>query len=420
MNSKRFLSENNTRTETDCVLCLALDIGKGLLKNGDSVHHVEETIKMICLSYGGEHIETFVISSLILASVRMKDGTYSSQIRRIYNSTNNMLLLEAYNGLSRRICEETPDFETAQILLKEIKAKYSYPLWLTILGNIFAAAGFAVLFGGSIRDGLAGGVVGLAIGLLSFVNMGNINALAKLLILSFMAGLLSYTTILMGIGQNVDMVMIGSIMLLIPGLALGNALRDLLCGDILTGTLRTIQSCLTAILIACGYSCSVLAMSGWNLHSGIPIIEYHFFVRLVLAILGTAAFAAVFRVRLACLWITALVGGGVYSVFCLCEQFSAPEFIASVCCSVFGAILAEICARFCCMPAIIFYTPGIISIVPGGALYYTMSALVAGDYPLLLSKATQTLSISSGLVVGSMIVGTMVMMIRQNRKKRLK
>lgn len=74
------MTEEIVRSAADQILCLSLDIGEGLLKNGDSVHHVEDAVKRICRAYGGKHIEVFVISSLVLASIRMSDGSSSSQI----------------------------------------------------------------------------------------------------------------------------------------------------------------------------------------------------------------------------------------------------------------------------------------------------------------------------------------------------
>ena len=64
------------------------------------------------------------------------------------------------------------------------------------------------------------------------------------------------------IGENIGAVMIGTIMLLIPGLELGNALRDLLGSDLLAGSLRIVQVCLVAIMIAFGYAAALLVMGG--------------------------------------------------------------------------------------------------------------------------------------------------------------
>ena len=63
-----------------------------------------------------------------------------------------------------------------------------------------------------------------------------------------------------GIGQNIDMVMIGTIMLLIPGLAFGNAVRDLLFGDTVSGIIQLVQAVLTAVMVAFGYIVAIMLM----------------------------------------------------------------------------------------------------------------------------------------------------------------
>ena len=89
-----------------------------------------------------------------------------------------------------------------------------------------------------------------------------INQMAKTVLLSFVLGLLCFGTVKIGLGQDVGFVTIGAIMLLIPGLDMGNALRDLLCGNLISGTLRTVQSLLLAVMIAFGYAASVLVTGG--------------------------------------------------------------------------------------------------------------------------------------------------------------
>ena len=150
----------------DNTLRIALDIGEGLLRSGAEVRRVEYAIEKICHAYGAAHVEVFSINSLIIASVRMPDGSYSSQSRRILNVSNHLLCLERYNSLSRRICAETPDFDEIDDAIREIKKKAKYPFWLILIGNIIAASAFAILFGGSLRDALATGIVAIFIALL--------------------------------------------------------------------------------------------------------------------------------------------------------------------------------------------------------------------------------------------------------------
>ena len=87
-----------------------------------------------------------------------------------------------------------------------------------------------------------------------------INPLAMSVINSFIAGILSIICINIGFGDNVDKIMIGTIMLLIPGLSIGNSVRDMLSGETVSGFIRFGQSIITAAIIAFGYGTAILFM----------------------------------------------------------------------------------------------------------------------------------------------------------------
>jgi uncharacterized membrane protein YjjP (DUF1212 family) len=65
-----------------------------------------------------------------------------------------------------------------------------------------------------------------------------------------------------GIGQDVNKIIIGNIMLLIPGISLTNSLRDMICGDIMTGMLRFFDAVLVAAAIAAGYILAAQLLGG--------------------------------------------------------------------------------------------------------------------------------------------------------------
>ena len=65
-----------------------------------------------------------------------------------------------------------------------------------------------------------------------------------------------------GIGQDANKILIGNIMLLIPGIALTNSLRDLIGGDIITGLLRFLDAILVAAAIAAGYILAASVLGG--------------------------------------------------------------------------------------------------------------------------------------------------------------
>ena len=53
--------------------------------------------------------------------------------------------------------------------------------------------------------------------------------------------------------------MIGDIMLIIPGLMLINSVREMLCGDIMSGLLRLLESVIISMAIACGFAVAILS-----------------------------------------------------------------------------------------------------------------------------------------------------------------
>lgn len=412
-------SKNGPHSFADRLLCLSLDVGEGILKNGGEVHRVEDTVERICHAYSAAHVEVFAITTLILASVRMQDGSFSSQIRRVPSSSNDFSRLEEYNRISREVCRELPSLDLFDEKLRAVKAQKNYSRVLSVAGGALTAGVFAILFGGSLRDCFAGFVIGALLSLLSTSHFKNVNALAKTVITSFVAGVLSYASVLVGLGENLDMIMIGSIMLLIPGLAFGNAMRDLLCGDILAGILKTVQSSLTAILIACGFLLSILLMKPTGIVEGIPPIEHFWWVQLLAALLGSVGFAVLFCVRIKYLPVAALGGGLTYGVYALCNAFGASLFLAAFFAAVFAASFGELCAVWCKAPTVLFVSPFTISIVPGGSLYYTMSALLASNGASLASNFSSTLLISAGLAAGTMFVTVFVSGVKGRTSKRL-
>ena len=98
----------------DDVLRTAMDVGEGLLRAGAEIQRIEDTITRIAKAYGAVHVEVFTITTLIIASVRMPDGGYSSQTRRVLTSSTHLHRLAKYNEISRDICAGGVSIEDAQ------------------------------------------------------------------------------------------------------------------------------------------------------------------------------------------------------------------------------------------------------------------------------------------------------------------
>lgn len=250
------------QTEADRILLLAIDLGEHIVRNGGEVARAEDTIERVCRAAGGEHVEAFALTSLIVASVRMSDGSFSHQIRHIRSSSLNLYRVEQMNSISRRFCAGEITVEEALALVQDYKKKQPYSSVFTHLGAVILVMGFTVFFGGTWFDATAAGCVALVVSLFSSLPMPFNNGMFKTVVASFVSGALSVVCVHIGFGQHLDEILIGTIMQLIPGFAVGFSINDMVTGNIISGMMRFLQSLLTAVMIALGYAAALLLLGG--------------------------------------------------------------------------------------------------------------------------------------------------------------
>ncbi len=417
----------------DYLLCLALDVGEGMLKCGGEVSRVEDTIERICRAYGAAHVEVFSIISVINAAVRMPDGSYSSQMRRIRSTGTNLGLLERYNALSRKICAETPslsEFDEEIIKTKRLSAGKKPFL---CLASSLAAGSFALFFGGSVKDCAIALLIGALIELVDLSMPTRMNVMAKTVVSSFIATAAAVLCATLGIADGADFVIMGSIMLLVPGVAFGTAMRDLLYGDLLSGTLKTLQAVLSALMIAFGYMISVellgifgvaLPAAGSLPFDGEVFFKPIFFIATLAAAVGSVSFAILFKVAPRHLLLGGICGLGTYIVYYVVEFYTGGmPFPAAFVSTMFTALFAEIASRVRKAPTIIFLIPGVIPTVPGGALYRSMRAMLLRDWRSsvvsLLTTVQIGLGIAGGILTVSIVFGTVIEKIKKSKKGKI-
>lgn len=253
---------SKTTYTADFILAKALDIGENILRCGGEPYRIEDTVTRICMAYGAEFADIFALPSLIIANIRMKDGTHSSQVRRVYQNSNNMYLLEKMNNLSRDICTKKISLEDVEGEIEAAKKGRPFPDLICYLGGILGAGGFAVFFGGNLYDALVAAIAGVVVTFFNLHKTAFVNSMIHSVLSSFIGAVVSLALISAGIGDNTDMILIGVIMLLIPGLAFGNAVRDLLFGDTVSGVIQLVQAVLTAVMVAFGFTVAMMLFGG--------------------------------------------------------------------------------------------------------------------------------------------------------------
>ena len=240
--------------EFNHVLSCALDIGEQMLVSGAEIYRVEDCIRRICYAYGVVDVDVFTITSSIVLTVQQPDGERLTKTRRIEGYSTNLDRVDRLNALSREMCREHLSYEEFSGRFQDIMSRkpISHGMQAVVYG--MSAAAFTMLFGGTWQDGFIALFIGAAVkGVVWLVDAVNFNRVLSNLIAAFVMSVLALLAGRWGLAQKVDMLVMGNIMLVIPGAALTNSLRDMISGDTMAGLLRFSEACIFALAIAAGY-----------------------------------------------------------------------------------------------------------------------------------------------------------------------
>ena len=244
--------------QTELMDCL-LDMGQMLLECGAEISRVEDTLSRMAKAYGCIRVDVFVITSIISLSLEFPREEALTETRRIYSSGGtDYIRLENLNHISRSCCMEPPSVAELRERLKQTSSEEK-PFFMFLLGSILAAGAFSVFFGGSLLDGLAAAI--FAIGICFLQNrLGDtqITPAGGNLFLSFVTGLAVGIVCQVIPGLHMDKILIGDIMLMIPGLAMTTAVRNMLGGNTISGLVRLTESLIWAAALAGGFMTAIL------------------------------------------------------------------------------------------------------------------------------------------------------------------
>lgn len=238
--------------ESNEILNVAGFAGRLLLESGAEAYRVEETMVKICESFGVDEAQSFVTTTGVMMSITNKKQNYA-KISRIQERGTNLYKIDAINDLSRNIKEKHMSIQEVQEALYKIDQEPRYSYMTTLVFSALSAGGFAGFFRGSLKDAICAFVIGMAV---KFVSLGmeknQINVFFNNAISAGVAALCSLLAIQLQLADSLDIIIISSLMLLVPGLAITNAIRDTVAGDYLAGISRAVEAFLIALAIAVG------------------------------------------------------------------------------------------------------------------------------------------------------------------------
>ena len=400
---------------------LASDLGYELAMSGAETFRVEESVSRVLSAYG-LNAEVFAIPNYLIVTVLTKKGLPITRMRRIGSHGNDLDSVERLSALSRSFCLHTPAPQEAQQQLADTLAnRRAYSPAMLGLGNFLGAFGFCLFFGGSVPDALCAGVCGLLVGLVTGVlGKRRVSQFFITIAAAFFMAWLAYGLGVARICQRTDAVIIGALMILVPGLLFTNAMRDIIYGDTNSGLNRVVQVFLVAAAIALGTA------GAWNLSSllwGMPVsqiaVSYAIGVQCLFAALGCVGFSILFNIHGPGVILCTIGGGLSWLVYRVAGELGCGDIVCYFWSALFASVYSETMARVRKYPAISYLVVSIFPLIPGAGVYYTMTYAVLGQMDQFARQGMHTAAIAGIMAVGILLGSTVFRIYSDWKLKKL-
>ncbi|OLS01682.1 threonine/serine exporter family protein [Tissierella creatinophila] len=253
------------RKDVQKLSTLAIFAGKTMLSNGAETYRVEDTINRICSSKENiKEVDSFVTQSGFFLTLEY-EGEIFTYLKRVKDVGINLNKINLVNDFSRQFVNQDISLEKGMKTLDEINNIPGYPKYLKILGGSYVSGFFSLMYGGSPQDFLPSFIASfISLIILDKLSKFNLTFFIDRFIGAFLSSLLAIFAVKLGIGVNLDKIIIGSIMYLVPGVSITNSIRDTMSGDSLSGLSKGIEAILSALAIAFGVGIVLnLKSKGW-------------------------------------------------------------------------------------------------------------------------------------------------------------
>lgn len=284
----------------------------------------------------------------------------------------------------------------------EKKVKFSHPLGM-LCAYFISTGSFAVLMGAAVLDALAAGTIGVVMYFFVFWSQRSKRVLYMLepavaLVSALLACAMAHY---LALGINIPLVVLSSIIVFIPGLALAIGLAELSARHVVSGTARVMDAIMQLFKLYFG---AFLGISlGFFLFKEIelmPINKLPPWSLFVAVLMLCAALVPIFNIRLkhapfaiACGFI------GYFSTYWASKylEFGLGTFVGAFAVGLF----ANLFSRLASVPATVVLMQGIIVLVPGSKTYIGLNSFISGqDFVQAEHIGQETFVIFMSLVAG--------------------
>ncbi len=402
----RHSRDRQTRRKQANVL---LHICRAISEAGAPAHRLESYMQVISEKFNLE-ASFFAMPTAVLASIGEDEYSQRSYMIKTDPNDINLGTLHTINDVINQLENDVIDLDTALKSIKSITTEATeYPNWLFALCFGLVGGGFTTLFAGSWYDVVAASVLGLLTGIITIYSkpykyLSQLLTPLAALVVGFTALTISHYW------QTIDhfLVSLAGLIILVPGLGITIAMRELSTGHLVSGSSRMAGAVTTLFLLSFGLALgyliaqSIYGDTEVNKMANVP--TWFNYLALVITAL---CFSVLFKARFAdTFWIFLSIGLAFAGSSLIGLWMSQPfKSLAAV---LLVSMVGNIYSRVSSNPASVMHIPGIILLVPGSIGFNSLSAMYTNDtmtgVQAAFNAALIAVAISVGLLVGNLIV----------------
>lgn len=251
--------------EAKQVLEIALSAGQILISNGAESYRVEETIERICNSYNLE-CECMSTPKGVFVSVIDEDNEKITSLKKVSKKRVDLYRIELINSFSRDLQNKAITYEEALSTIDKIQQAPYFTFRVRLLAACMTSFIYAVFFGGTIYDAFIAAIISMGIYcMLEKVSHVGFFQFFEFFFSGFIIGTVSIIAHKFFPLVNTEHVITGAIMILIPGVALTNGLKDILYDDFMSGITKFGEAMLIITAIGAGIGTALTLRIGAGL-----------------------------------------------------------------------------------------------------------------------------------------------------------
>ena len=397
-----------TRGQRRAQAKLLLKMGKAISESGAPAHRLESSMEVLLDKFQMEGA-FFSLPTVLLTTL----GDEEVQRTYMIKTSPKEIDLAKITDLSdviNRIHDDELAIDEAYEEIKEIRdAKPRYSSVLVIFCIGLASASLAGLFKGSWIDVGVSLLMGWLTALI--IHFSSKHSQLSLLFTPIAATVVGFASMSVSYYfHSIDhfIVSLSGLIILVPGLGITTAIRELSTGHLVSGSARMAGAVTTFLLLSFGLALGFMLAIG--LYGDVPINKFapvpEWFVYLSILTIS-AAFTVLFNAKPNdFIWVLvtatiAIIGSRIASVW-LVSPFSS--FAAVLAVSIAGNIFALITKK----PASIMHIPGVMLLVPGSIGFKSLEAMLDNQtldgVQTAFSALLVAVALAVGLIAGNLFV----------------